>query len=58
MKRAIQFVRWWRGREPGTVDRQLDLGVMDVIVRRGFAVWFEEEPKSVPPFKGMVAKKR
>lgn len=61
MKRAIQFVRWWRGREPGTINRELDLGVMEIVVQRGFAVWVEEQPPApavtAQPFKGAIKKR-
>ena len=35
----IRFLLRWRGREPGSVDRQLDYGVRDALVRRGIAEW-------------------
>jgi hypothetical protein len=54
---AIRFLSFWRGREAGQVDRQLDPGVMDALVHRGAAEWYEgpqehgtkEVPVSEPP---------
>jgi hypothetical protein len=42
---GVRFLRRWRGREPGMVDRGLVHGVMVELVHRGIAVW-DENPKS------------
>lgn len=57
--KAIRFVRWWRGREPGTINRELDLGVMEIVVQRGFAEWYEPAVQPpAPQLKGVPPKKR
>ena len=43
MAKSIKFIRYWRGRQPGTVDRALMHGVADMLVHRGIAVWHEPE---------------
>lgn len=42
MKKSIRFLRMWRNRETGSVNSNLDYGVMDTLVRRGIAEFVEE----------------
>ncbi len=39
--RAIRFRLAWHGRQPGDVDNQMDFGVKQTLVTRGFAEWVD-----------------
>lgn len=45
IQNAIRFRHFWKGFEPGQVNKSLDRGVMDTLVATGRAEWHEEEPK-------------
>lgn len=47
--RSIRFVRPWRRREPGQIDRDLTYGVQELLVQRGIAEWVEERRAEVVP---------
>lgn len=44
MNQPVEFLRYWRGRQPGTVTDSLDYGVAQQLVQRGFAQWVKDDP--------------
>lgn len=56
-KQMIRFKLRWRGREPGTLDCDLDYGVKTVLVQRGIAEFVEEQKRQTPqPVQRLRAK--
>jgi hypothetical protein len=49
MGKAIRFLRGWRGRRPGEVNRELEEGVMGTLVACGYAEWVEPEAAEQSP---------
>lgn len=45
LPQSIKFIRPWRGREVGSIDSQLNYGVMVELVRRKFAEFSQPERK-------------
>ena len=45
----VRFLRVWRGRQPGAVERSLEFGVCDALVQRRVAEWHDDPPQQPQP---------